>query len=289
MRDERRTIQDYTPETFERVRQTCLHLATVLGDWMGSVTLVGGFAPSLLVPQDPLPAGVEPHPGTLDIDLGLELAVLDDEGYASIAELLRGAGYQAEIKEEDRLVRQTWRTALDYEPKVTIDFLIPRSPQASPTARIQNLEGDFAAIIADGLQLVAQDRLRVVLDGRTLRGEQATRAVWVCGPASFTVLKARANHLREKPKDAFDLHYVLANFPAGVSAIASDLRGMMDDPDAAEALAFMEHDFKHLDSIGPRRTAYFAYGPRTAANQEDHDLLQASAQAYVQRLLSELR
>jgi hypothetical protein len=147
-------------------------------------------------------------------------------------------------------------------------------------------------IEAEGLQKLLGDpavRLRVVLDGQTLRGEHATRAVWVCGPASFTVLKARANHLREKPKDAFDLQYVLANVPAGVSAIAADLRGMMADADAAEAVAFMEHDFKQLDSVGPRRAAYFAYGPRTTANQEDHDLMQASAHAYVQRLLRELR
>ena len=89
MRDERRTIHDYTPEAFERVRQTVLHVATVLGDWMNHVTLIGGAVPSLLIPQGDLAKGVEQHLGTIDVDLGLELMVLEDEGYASLSPCLR--------------------------------------------------------------------------------------------------------------------------------------------------------------------------------------------------------
>jgi hypothetical protein len=48
--DERKTILDYSPETFERVLQALLHVATVLGEWMDQVTVIGGIVPSLLVP-----------------------------------------------------------------------------------------------------------------------------------------------------------------------------------------------------------------------------------------------
>jgi len=60
--DERKTILDYSPETYERVRQALLHVATVLGDWMEQVTLIGGVVPSLLVPPNALPEGVDPTP-----------------------------------------------------------------------------------------------------------------------------------------------------------------------------------------------------------------------------------
>ncbi len=79
--DERRTILDYSPETYERVRQAMLHIASILGDWMEQLTLIGGLVPSLLVPADCLPEGVEAHPGTADLDLGLQLSVLTDEAY----------------------------------------------------------------------------------------------------------------------------------------------------------------------------------------------------------------
>lgn len=288
MRDERMTMSDYTPEAYDRVRQTLLHVATVLGNWMEHVTLIGGAVPSLLIDQNSLSDGIEPHPGTADVDLGLELAILSDEGYATIAQLLRQAGYSPEEKEEDRIRRQTWRTDPALGFAVTIDFLIPRSPMQPRNTRIQNLEADFAAIITDGLQLVERDRRKIMLSGYTIRGERAERSIWVCGPASFIILKARAHHLREKPKDAFDLHYVLANMEGGVPVIASSLRTLLDDPDAREAIQFLESDYGTMDSVGPARAAYFAYGVSVAGNQDEIDELKASAHAYVRRLLSAL-
>ncbi len=38
--DERKTILDYSPETYERVRQALPHVATVLGEWMEQVTVL---------------------------------------------------------------------------------------------------------------------------------------------------------------------------------------------------------------------------------------------------------
>lgn len=284
--DERKTILDYTPETYERVQQALLHVATVLGEWMDQVTLIGGIVPSLLVPPSDLPEGVDAHPGTADLDLGLQLSVLTEEGYATISELLRQAGYRAMEKEEDKIRRQTWRTDPALGPIVTIDFLIARSPQHPPARRLQNLEPDFAALIADGLQLVERDRRKSSISGRTIRGHRAEREIWVCGPASFVVLKARAIHLREKPKDAFDLHYVLMNLEGSVDAVADALRQMLDDKDAVESVEFLRQAYRTLESIGPSHAAFFLYGERDPDTPEDFDNLAASAHAYVNRLLA---
>ena len=288
MMDERKTIEDYSPEAYARVCQSLLHVATVLGDWMEQITVIGGVVPSFLVPQSALRDDMEPHPGTTDLDLGLELSVLTDEGYATIAELLRQAGYRPMEKEEDRIRRQTWRTDPGLGVTVTVDFLIARSPIQPRTTRVQNLEPDFAAIIADGLQLTERDRRKVLISGLTLRGERAERSIWVCGPASFIVLKARAIHLREKPKDAFDLHYVLTNMEGDLGTIATSLREMLDDRDAVESVQFLRQAYQTMDSIGPVRAAFFRYGTPVPENQEDIDQFAASAHAYVNRLLTAL-
>ena len=284
--DQRRTVLDYAPETYERVQQALLHISTGLGDWMEQITLIGGIVPSLLVPPSQLPVGAEAHPGTSDLDLALQLKVLTAEGYASISQLLRQAGYRPVEKEEDKIRRQTWRTDPKLGRPVTIDFLIPRSPIHPRDLRVQNLEQDFAALIADGLQLVERDRRKIRISGRTIRGEKAERDIWVCGPASFVVLKARAIHLREKPKDAFDLHYILVNFEGGVDAIATELRSLLDDLDAVESLRFLRQAYGSIDGIGPSRAAYFLYGERDRYTSEDYDTLAASAYAFVTRLLT---
>ena len=60
--------------------RTCLHVATVLGDLMQEqLTVVGGLVPTLPVPQASLPVGEDAPCGTLDMDLGLALAILDEE------------------------------------------------------------------------------------------------------------------------------------------------------------------------------------------------------------------
>ena len=128
-----------------------------------------------------------------------------------------------------------------------------------------------------------------MISGQTIRGERAERYIWVCGPASFVVLKARAIHQREKPKDAFDLHYVLVNLDGGVDSVVAELQPMLDDKDAKEAIEFLKQAYKTIDSIGPSRAAFFLYGKRAEETKDEYDDLSASAHAYVNRLLDLLK
>ena len=53
------------------VHQTCIHMATKLGDLLDEIVVVGGLVPYLLVDQENLPSDLEPHVGTMDLDMGL--------------------------------------------------------------------------------------------------------------------------------------------------------------------------------------------------------------------------
>ena len=46
-------------------------MATKLGDLLGEIVVVGGLVPYLLIDQEDLPSGLEPHAGTMDLDLGV--------------------------------------------------------------------------------------------------------------------------------------------------------------------------------------------------------------------------
>jgi hypothetical protein len=54
---------DYKKENVELVRQTCLYVATKLGDLIDDLVVVGGFVPSLLIPDESLLAGEDVHIG----------------------------------------------------------------------------------------------------------------------------------------------------------------------------------------------------------------------------------
>jgi hypothetical protein len=280
MADKPTRASEYKSEQLELVQSTCLYVATKLGDLMDEVVVVGGLVPSLLIDQGTLPEGASAHVGTIDLDVGLKLALLDEGRYRTLIERLRNAGFYQDHTEEGRLTRPRWRvTGLG---SVTVDFLIPPSLATDQGGRLRDIEKDFAAIIAPGLKLAFQDRRRIRIEGRTILGEKAAREVWVCGAGAFVVLKALAFLGRGENKDAYDLYYLVRNFGAGVEDVADCLRPLLGDDEARKALQVLREDFLEHDGIGPRRVAEFLQGG-------PDDVIQADVVGFVAALLDAVR
>jgi len=272
-----RCLADYRPADRERAVGALLSVAEMLGDLMSSdLTVVGGLVPALIVPQ-PDGSGPETHCGTLDVDLGLSLALPHQRRYAEVSARLRQAGFRPTTDGDGEPVPYRWRTP-DHLSRVSIDFLIARRCGQDPADDFERLERDLVAVRTPGLQLVARDWVLVSASGIALEGAPAVHEVRVCGPGAFAVLKARALRGRSRPKDAYDLTYVLERFPGGVAAVAEALRPLLDDPDAQEAVAWLGEDFARIDSAGPVRAAEFVQGGRD-------DVLQADARGLVRELL----
>jgi hypothetical protein len=194
----------YSPAAFQAVRAASLYLATKLGDLRDDFVIVGGLVPSLLIPQAELSGDRPRHVGTMDVDLGLAIAILEEQRYHELCGRLQNAGFEPDTNDAGRTTNQRWR--IDSEGRtVTVDFLIPATVESDRGGSLRNLEEGFAAIITPGLELAFQDRRLVTLDGESLHRERASREVWVCEAGAFTVLKALAFDGRGENKDAYDL------------------------------------------------------------------------------------
>lgn len=101
------------------------------------------------------------------------------------------------------------------------------------------------------------DRELITLDERLADGERAIRTIGVSGPGAFLVLKALAFNGRGEPKDAYDLHYMLASLADGPSATAARINHLRPNPDVEMALAVLQRDFVEPDAIGPASVARF--------------------------------
>jgi len=247
---------------------------------MDNLVIVGGLVPSLIVDHSALPDNVDAHVGTMDLDVGLQLVLLDDERYRELTARLRDAGFSTDTNEAGNPTRQRW--AITSTDKVTVDFLIPPSRKNDRAGRLRDIEPDFAAIIAPGLRCAFRDRQRVTIEGRTLFAEKARREVWVCGAGAYVVLKALAFDSRGENKDAYDLFYVVRNFGAEVDDVVSKLQPLLDDAEARMALDVLRRDFTDPESTGPIRVAEFITGG-------PDDEIQADVVGFVTALLSRLR
>jgi len=269
---------DYTKENVELVRQTCHYVSTKLGDLLDGLVVVGGLVPSLLIPDESLPVGEDVHIGTMDLDLGLSLAILDRKRYEDLTQRLQRSGFKPDENEEGNTTLQRWKVRSSSGLKVTVDFLIPPSLDTDKGGDLRHIEKDFAAVITPGLRLAFQDKKKIPLKGVTLMGEKAEREIWVCGPGAFIVLKALAFHQRGENKDAYDLYFVIRNYGSGIDEVCECLSPLLKEAETKKALEILSRDFVDPDSLGPSRVAQFQY------NEPNPDL-QADVAGYIRELL----
>ena len=252
------TRADLPPEAAVRARDTVLHVAVALGDDSDVAVLVGGLVPTLLIAPESLPEAVEPHPGTLDVDLALAYAVLEDERYDGIERKLRQARFASVVNEAGNPER--WRWEHDSDGGVVIEFLMDAGRIRKSEGQLQQLTEGLAASAFRGMGLAFREPVPVEVRGRTLAGDEESRTVLVCNPAAFVALKANALRGRYKDKDAFDLVYVIQHYalpdgrrgPEAVVTFWPSLRG-----EAVEALGHLEAVFATVRSRGPRSVARF--------------------------------
>lgn len=280
MAEKPKHASDYKSEQVELVRATCLYVATKLGDMMDDLLIVGGLVPSLIIDQEQLGEHVDPHVGTMDLDVGLQVALLNEGRYRQLTERLRNAGFEMDKNDAGNPTRQRW--AISNAERVTIDFLIQATLEGDKGGKLRDLEPDFAAIIAPGLRCAFRDRKQVTLEGKTLFSEKATRDIWVCDAGAYVVLKALAFDSRGENKDAYDLFYVVRNYGDGPTDVASKLEPLLDDADAQRALTILKRDFSEPDAVGPMRVAAFV----TRGKDEE---LQADVVGFISRLLAKVK
>lgn len=270
---------EYRREQVELVRQTCLYVATKLGDFLDEIVVVGGLVPSLLIPKESLPSDEDAHIGTMDLDLGLSLGLLDAHRYEDLTLRFRRAGFEPDVNEAGNLTFQRWKIELSRDLKITVDFVIPPSLDNDKGGNLRHIEKNFAAVITPGLHLAFRDRQKITLKGDTLLGGKASRDVWVCGAGAFVVLKTLAFAIRGENKDAYDLYYMIRNYGRGVDDVYKCLESLLNEQETQQALEILRRDFSDPDQVGPRRVAEFLHaGP----NEE----LQADVVGFVRRLLT---
>jgi hypothetical protein len=270
---------DYLPEHTELVKQSLLYLATFIGEFLDDIVIVGGLVPGLLIPSSSLPQGEDHHLGTMDLDIGLSIALLDGARYDALSDRLKRAGFVPDTSDKGHPTIQRWIIKTNEEKKVVVDILIPQVKAEDEPGTIFHLTIDLGAIITPGLQLAFADYETKEIEGITIKGEKVCRKVKVCGPGAFIVLKALAFNNRGERKDAYDLYFTIKNYKNGVDDVFDHLKPLLDDPIVKNAIDILRKEFSGLDGLGPMRVAEFFGDP------DNYDI-RADVIGFVQSLVS---
>lgn len=217
---EPKTIGEYTPETTELSERALLQVWSSLGNYREHLVLVGGLVPRYLVNQTTV-EDKNKHCGTIDVDLGISLAVRELETYEEIAGTLKGLGFNPGKNTKGNNQKHSFIQRVDGH-NVIIDFLTPQYAGRGG-ATMKGLQENLSAIQTEGLGLAFNSPLELEIKGELFTGGQREEMVKVCRAIPFIVLKALACDKRIKNKDAYDLTYIFTNYEGGVKALVSEI------------------------------------------------------------------
>ena len=264
---------DYTAAAVEAARSVLIELTHILGEYRDDMVLVGGWIPELLIPQSQ-----ERHVGSLDVDLALNHKELTAAGYRMIGEILLQHGY-AQDKQQPFIFHKTVRGHV-----VQVDFLAGEYGGTGKSRRTQKAL-DMQPRKARGCDLVFQiEPARVSVKGKLPDGVLDEVQVQIASVVPFLVMKGMALDDRRKAKDAYDICFVLSNYPGGVEAVVAVFKPYLELVLVKEGLKKIAAKFATLDHIGPKDVADFD----DTLDAQEHTIRQRDAFEKVSFLLRQL-
>ncbi len=264
---------DYTEDAVDAAKSVLIELTHILGEYREDIVLVGGWIPELLVPQTR-----ERHVGSMDVDLALNHRELTEVGYRKISEILRQHGYI-----EDAQQPFTFRKKVRGHV-VQVDFLAGEYGGTGKGRRTQKAL-DMQPRKARGCDLAFQvEPETVVVTGLLPDGAADEVKVRIASVVPFLVMKGMALEDRRKPKDAYDIYYILQNYPGGIEAVVQALQPYLKLGLVREGLRKIARKFASPDHVGARDAADFA----DTSDEEERNIRKRDAFERVNYMLRRL-
>ena len=267
---------DYPTDAVAAAKSVLVELVHILGEYRDDMVIVGGWVPPLLMPDS------NGHVGSTDVDIVLNHLAEHDGVYARISESLTANKY---IQDDSQPFIWYKDVSLDGDSvTVEVDFLAGVYGGRSTRHRTQQVQ-DLKPRKARGADLLIPDgTVERQVEGRLPGGALDTVTVRVAGVAPYLVMKCAALESRIKEKDAYDIWFVLANYPGGSAAIVSEFIPFADHGLVQEAMLVLDSKFNSPTHFGPVSVAMFL-----ELSGDDALIAQRDAYERVQSVLAGLR
>lgn len=250
MSDEPRHEKDYEPRQVAAAKRVIVDVMQVLASFRDCLVLVGGWVPDLVIDD-----AADPHVGSIDVDLALDAAKLNDGRYAEMLKLLLGTKRYQQGDKEFQFVTEVDLEDEEEPVVVEIEFLAPSEVKTRKN-NPKLLEG-FRVLKADGCAAAFHSPLSYKLKGKMLSGAVNTVSLQVASVPDFLVMKSFALNGRDKPKDAYDICYCLDHYAGGIPGLAKVWRQRRQEPDVSQAIEYLREKFETVASYGPMQVVEF--------------------------------
>lgn len=227
--------------------------------------LLGGLVPQLLCS-----AAAMPHAGTSDIDVQVDLEIGSDSvGARRLESSLVAAGFEPAGE------GWQWQTTTTFGTKAVVKFELLADQAEFPAGKVLTFDGCEALGAANvrGTGYAARDVRQMALTS-DVDGVPRTVMLQVTGLGGFLLAKVGAAKSRSKPRDWYDIAYVLLHNDEGIDGAEAVLAAFGPVPQARTALVDLEANFHDATCQGTN-----AYVDQVTLDDPELDPVQAGADA----------
>jgi len=211
------------------------------------------------------------HVGSIDIDLAVDPARIQEPEYATIVDLLTERGYQPAPDQRGQripnsLIRTVPSPATAKPYAIRVDFLTPDA--AGGARRHAEVQSGLLARKIKGCEAAFAHQTTVELTGTLPEGGELTVPLRIADLVGIVTMKGIVLGERYREKDAYDLYALIAHYGRGPAEVAEAIRPYRDEPLIAESLASIRAAFGAREANGPAWTASFLVSPVFSAERE---------------------
>lgn len=247
------TANEFDPLKVSACRSVLVEVVHILGDYVDDMAIVGGWVPALLIE-----GAAEEHAASMDVDLALNQEKISEEAYATINKILTQHGYRQNSEKNAQFKYFKDVTVEGQTFTIELDLLTGEYGGETGKSRRHESIQDVRALKARGADLVF-DRTKTITVTGELPNEGGTDTVTckIAGVVPFIVMKGIVLARRKKPKDAYDIEYVLRYYPGGIDAIVDLISSDLENRLVQEALTNIAQKFESVEHVGPTSVAAF--------------------------------
>ena len=248
MRDEElRSSRDYNEGQKEAAHRVLIELVNLFDKYRDDIRIVGGWVPDLMFPD-------EGHIGSVDVDVLINHLNLKDAGYQTMSRLLLKNGYTEQPDKYFTFVKQVTVDGIQYD--VDVDILAGKYGGTGDEKRGQHIQG-IKALKATGGNYAFEFEPQVIdVQAKRPDGAIDSARVNVVAIVPYIIMKTAALG-RGKPKDAYDIYFLIKHYKNGVKELAQLFKECGDVKLIQEMKDKLSKKFGSLNHAGPVDVAAF--------------------------------
>lgn len=249
-------------------RAVLVEAMRVLGGLRSHLVVIGGWVPELRLPG-------RGHPGSLDVDVAVDMRSLPPGPYATIRQRLVEAGYRQDTV-PSAFVRDVAGVSSDF--RVRLD-LVGTPDAASGEAPSSRRAQELQIPVLRGIEIALDSCDEIRIEGERPDRVSDTVVARIATLESFICMKAFAMTERQKSKDAYDIYFCLRH--GDIDSLSAAMSAMQGNAQVREAIVLLNDKFRTINHLGPVDAA-------TVAEEHGQDFEQARRAAFeLMRLLLE--